>query len=329
MPNDTNTLGSSDITVSRFAVGTMTFGEGEFHGFEPNIAQDAANEFIEMAIARGVTLFDTANEYSDGQAETILGRALGDRRSDVSIATKGGVKPDVGDDEIEASLREQIEQSLDRLGTDHLDLYQVHFFDKLASLEPVAKALDTFAREGLTKAIGITNQPAWRLAKLRTYQDEHGLTPIASYQGHASLIDRTVEGEVLPAVQAHGLGFLAWSPLASGFLTGKYTKDDPDGSGGRLKDFVMQPIDRDRGYSIVEKVRAIANAHDATPAQVSLAWLAGHKGISSVLIGASSLAHLKENLDAADLELTDDERGALDDVSAPTPTYPNWLYAAQ
>ena len=320
-------LGNSGLLVSRLALGTMTFGTG----FAPvqKVDQAAANELVARALAGGINFFDTANQYSGGQAEELLGRALGPRRRDVVLATKVGLRLN---DEVllDAGLSARhilasAEASLKRLGTDYIDLFQLHAADTRTPLEETARALEDLVRRGLVRYLGFCNLPAWRAALLLGVQRARGFTPFVSAQLHYSLMNRDIEYELVPLAQHAGLAVLPWSPLSGGFLSGKYTRDNAGQDADRRAQFQFPPIDLDLGYAVVDRLRAIARAHDATVAQAALAWLLARPFVTSVMVGATRLTQLEENLAAIDIALTPAETDELDKLTAPPAQYPHWM----
>ncbi len=321
------TLGRTGLIVSRLAFGTMTFGAA--YGAIAKVDQEGATDLVARALDAGVTFFDTADQYSGGQAEGLLGKALGPRRSDVVVATKVGLRMDDTLTNAGLSARHIIasaEASLRRLGTDYIDLYQIHFPDPLTPLEETARALDGLVRRGLVRYVGFCNLAAWQAAMMLGLQQECGYAPFVSAQMYYSLLGRDIEHDTVPLAQHAGLALLPWSPLAGGFLSGKYTRETAEDTlEGRRAELDFPPIDRNLGYVVVDTLRAIATAHDATPARVALAWTLAQPGITSVLIGASKKNQLDDNLGAIDLVLAPEELARLDAMTTPPERYPNWM----
>lgn len=324
-------LGNTGLVVSRFAFGCMTFGSGEGAlGSVYKVDQQSANELVAYALDHGINFFNTADMYANGQSEMMLGQALGKRRQDVVIATKVGNR--VSDAIINQGLSRQhilasIQNSLKRLNTDYVDVYLVHLLDPYTPVEETLEALDDVVRKGMARYVGFSNWPAWLAAKSVGLQREHHWAQFRAAEMYYSLVGRDLEHEVMPFAQDAGLGILVWSPLASGFLSGKYTREHPDGGGGRLTGFDILPFDRERGYDVVEKLRKIGHSHQASPAQVALAWLLSRSSVTSVLVGASKIQQLEDNLGALSLTLSVDELAALDALTQPTAIYPNWFNA--
>jgi aryl-alcohol dehydrogenase-like predicted oxidoreductase len=319
-------LGRSELRVSALALGTMTFGAGEgFAGLRPAVDDQLARRMVALAVERGVTLFDSAARYQDGEAEQLLGRALEPYRHRVAVSTKDPVRADAGP--ARAQVVASVEASLRRLGIDVIDLYQVGVARLDQDVEELAEALDDVVRRGLVREVGVTNLPSWQLERVAATAEREAYAPVVAAQMSYSLLERTVEIEYRGLLENRGIGVLAWSPLAGGFLAGKYTRDDPGGHGGRLQTFHLQPLDRERGFVVLDVLREIAAGHAVTPAAVALAWAAAKPFVSSAVFGATTIEGLAANLDAADLDLSPEEVAALDDVSAPPATYPYWLYS--
>lgn len=327
-------LGRSGLTVSRLALGTMTFGEYSFATFHADVDQSAADRMVGLALDAGVNLFDTAEGYGHGRSEEVLGAALrrAGARARVLIATKVSTfdAPDGDRDLLRLSYRHVVanaEAALRRLGTDWIDLYQLHAPDFVTPWEETLRALDDLVSRGLVRYVGWSNFPAWHAAHGEGLQRLHGYAPFASAQIYYSVIGREAEHEVLPYCRAAGLGTLIWSPLAGGFLTGKYTREDPAGGAGRRASFSVPPVDVERGYDAVETLRTIAEHRGVPVAHVAYAWLLAKPEVSSVIIGASRPEQLADNLAAADLSLDDGEIAALDALDPPAALYPHpqWL----
>jgi aryl-alcohol dehydrogenase-like predicted oxidoreductase len=285
---------------------------------------------IEKSLEAGVNFFDTADSYAGGQSETILGEALRPRRQELVIATKVGFRS--GEILTQAGLSRRhilasCEQSLKRLNTDYIDLYIVHKEDPFTPLEETLEALNDLVRTGKVRYLGFSNWSAWKAATALQMQKERGWAQFSSGQMYYSLVGRDVEDEVAPFMRYAGLGMTVWSPLAGGFLSGKYTRENLKDSENRLAGFDFLPFDKEAGFSVVEKMREIAARHEASAAQIAIAWLLAKPVVSSVIVGASKSHQLEDNLKAADLKLSDAEVAELDAITAPTPLYPKWFNA--
>ena len=322
-------LGRSGLRVSTFTLGTMGFGGTGWASPVGKIDVSGAREQIAIARDAGVNLIDTADVYSAGLSEQILGEALGANRDDVLIATK--VRMPMGDGPNDAGLsRHHIirgaEASLRRLKTDYIDLYQVHEWDGHTPLEETLTALNDLVRSGKVRYIGCSNYAAWHLMKALGIADARQLERFVSQQVYYSLQNRDVETEHVPLTVDQGLGILVWSPLAGGLLSGKYRRGVEAPAGSRhLSEWSEPPInDEDKLYDTIELAVKIGESHGVSAAQVSLAWLLAKPGVTSLVVGARTPAQLRDNLAAADLTLTADEIKALDDVSGSPLRYPFW-----
>jgi aryl-alcohol dehydrogenase-like predicted oxidoreductase len=307
----------------------MTFGNNQWGigGVDARLA----SEMVAVCFDHGINFFDTADVYSHGESETLLGKALGARRDEAVIATKVRGRMGPGPNEVGLSRQHILascDASLKRLGTDRIDLYQVHSFDFETPLEETLRALDDLVRSGKVRYIGASNFAAWQLMKALSLSDKSGLERFVSLQAYYSLAGRDLEAELVPLCLDQGLGILTWSPLAGGFLSGKYKKGAPPPEGrlkGQLADFI--PVDKERGYAIVGALEEIAKAREVGVAATALAWLAHKPGVASVIVGARTMAQLQDNLKAAQLRLTPEEMERLDAVSAVPLPYPQWMLA--
>jgi aryl-alcohol dehydrogenase-like predicted oxidoreductase len=326
------TLGTSGLRVSVLTMGTMTFGgKGNFANVG-STGVDEASRQVDMCLDAGINLIDTADVYSGGLSEEIVGEVLRGRRDKVLVATK--VRMEMGPGPNDAGLsRHHIitgcEASLRRLGTDHIDLYQVHEWDGQTPLEETLEALDLLVQAGKVRYVGASNYTAWQLMKALGTADRAGLPRFASQQIYYSLQAREAEYELIPLAVDQGLGVLVWSPLAGGLLTGKYRRDRQPPAGSRqLTDWNEPPVyDQDGLYDIVEILVGIGEERGVSAAQVALAYILGKPAVTSLVIGARTAEQLADNLAAASLSLTGAERARLDKASAPPLIYPYWHQA--
>ncbi len=321
-------LGHTGLYVSELTLGTMTFDDegGSYAGLMGATGQDLATRMVDLSIEAGINICDTANVYSSGVSEEMLGRALGGRRKDMLIATKLASTLTTGPNDFGTSrlaVMREVEGSLSRLGTDYIDLYQVHSFDYTTPLEETLRALDDLVRQGKVRYIGLSNFAGWQIAKADGLARQLGTERFASAQSYYSLAGRELERDVIPAVRDLGLGTFIWSPLASGFLSGKYTRNGE--AAGRRAKFEFPPVDKDQGFDIIDVLAQIAEAKTASVAQVALAWLLHKPGVTSVIVGARKEEQLIDNLGASDIALGADEMARLDEVSALKPEYPGYL----
>ncbi|MFI5895130.1 aldo/keto reductase [Actinoplanes sp. NPDC051513] len=325
-------LGRTGLRVSSFTLGTMGFGGTGWANPVGTIGVDGAKEEIAIAKEAGVNLIDTADVYSAGLSEEIIGQALGGSRDDWLIATK--VRMPMGDGQNDAGLSRHhvvrgAEASLRRLGTDHIDLFQLHEWDGQTPLEETLTALDDLVRSGKVRYVGCSNYAAWQMMKALGISDARRLERFASNQLYYSLQARDIETEIVPACLDQGVGILVWSPIAGGLLSGKYRRGVQAPAGSRhLTEWDEPPVhDEDKLYDTIEVAVKIGESHGVSAARVSLAYIAQKPGITSVIVGARTPEQLRDNLAAADLELTADEITALDDVSGEPLRYPFWHQA--
>jgi aryl-alcohol dehydrogenase-like predicted oxidoreductase len=326
---DYRILGRSGLKASTLTLGTMTFGGKGFFAKAGNTDLAGARRQIDLCIDAGINLFDTADVYSAGLSEEILGQALAGRRAQVLIATKARFPMGQGPNDRGTSryhLIRACEASLTRLKTDYIDLYQLHEWDGLTPLDETLAALDQLVRSGKVRYVGVSNFSGWHLMKTLWHAERHGLVRPISQQIHYTLQAREAEYELLPIAVDQGVGVLVWSPLAGGLLSGKYRRGKPEPQDTRQAAQWNEPPVRsvDALHDIVEVLLAVAEAHAVSAAQVALAWLLTRPGIVSVIIGARSDEQLADNLCAVELTLTGDEIARLEAVSRPPLLYPYW-----
>jgi aryl-alcohol dehydrogenase-like predicted oxidoreductase len=326
-------LGGSGLRVSELTLGTMTYGgRGDFKTIGDTDVTGARRQ-IEMAVDVGVNLIDTANMYSDGAAEEIVGEALTPQlREKVMLATKARFPMGDGPNDAGLSRHHLIaacEASLRRLRADHIDLYQVHEWDGQTPLEETLRALDDLQRSGKVRYVGCSNFAGWQVMKALGIAKRDRLPSFVSQQVYLSLQERSAEYEIVPSAIDQGLGLLIWSPLAGGLLSGKYRRGQEPPEGARhVGEWDEPPVyDEDKLYDTVEALVEVGESHGVSAAQVALAWLLGRPGITTVIVGARTDEQLKDNLAAADLELTEEERARLEEVSRPNLIYPFWHQA--
>ena len=313
--------------MSRLCLGCMTYGDPQWHPWV--LSAEESRPFFESALELGINFFDTADIYSLGVSEEITGRALQDLvpREQVVIATK--VFFPMGQDPNNRGLSRKhifdaIDGSLQRLGTDYVDLYQIHRFDPETPLEETLDALQEVVRAGKARYLGASSMYAWQLAKALYTSDMKGFTRFVSMQNHYNLVYREEEREMLPLCREEGLGVLPWSPLASGLLTGNWDqgaerKGDGETLRVRTDDCARQRYSRDSNFEIVDRVVNLASRRGVRPAQIALAWLMRQSGVTAPIIGASKLDHLHDAVSALDIELDDAEAGYLEELYKPQP----------
>jgi aryl-alcohol dehydrogenase-like predicted oxidoreductase len=328
-----NQLGRTGLFVSELCLGTMTFGSAGRFAALAGLKQDEADGLVKAAIDAGVNFIDTANVYSVGQSEEITGQAirnLGIKREDVVLATKVMGQMGEGPNDLGATrhhIMDQVKASLKRLGTDHIDLYQIHGWDAATPIEETVRALDDLVRQGHVRYVGVSNWAAWQIARALGISERLNAAKFVSVQAYYTIAGRDLERELAPMMQSEGLGLMVWSPLAGGYLSGKY-RGGKDAQGRRAS-FDFPPVDTARGDKVIEAMEPIAKAHDVSIATIALAWLLHQQAVTSVIIGAKRADQLADNLAAVDVELSADELKTLDEVSKLPAEYPGWMFALQ
>ena len=324
------TLGRSGLKVPVLSLGTGTFGgQGAF--FERWGASDVAeaSKLVDICLDAGVNFFDTANIYSHGASEEVLGGALKGRRDQALIATKASFTMGSGPNDKGSSrwhLLREVEASLKRLQTDYIDVYFMHGFDALTPLEEILSTLDTLITSGKVRYIGCSNYSGWHLMKALATSEKYGLNRFVAYQGYYSLIGRDYEHELMPLALDQGVGTMVWSPLGWGRLTGKITRDNPPKEGRIAQGGEVggPPVDNEHLYDVVDVLADIAADTGKTVSQVALNWLLSRPSVCNVVIGARNAEQLQQNLGAVGWALTTEQIDRLDAVSRKTPPYPYW-----
>ncbi|NLR61057.1 aldo/keto reductase [Chitinophaga polysaccharea] len=322
------TLGNTGLVVSRLSFGAMTFGSDPSIPSVYKVSLDDARKMIDTSLAAGINFFDTADGYAGGQSEEMLGRLLADRRQEAVIATKVGFRNGTPITQSGLSRRHILyscEQSLKRLGTDYIDLYIVHREDPVTPLEETLETLDSLVKSGKVRYIGFSNWSVWKSAIAWQMQRDNGWATFCNGQMNYTLVGRDAEHDITPFMLHAGIGMTVWGPLAGGFLSGKYTRENLKDENNRLSGFDLLPFDKEKGFVLLDRLKEIAATHNATPAQISLSWLLTKRVVSSVIIGASKLHQLEDNLKAATINLTAAEIEMLNNLSQPTPMYPQWF----
>ncbi len=330
------TLGNTGLQVSTLCFGTMTFHGGDsFWRAVGTVDQSGADDLVKACVDAGINFFDTADVYSEGGSETILGqsiRNLGIARKDVVIATKVFGRTGRGYNDAGASrghIMDAVDASLTRLNTDYIDLYQIHGNDTLTPVEETLRALDTLVNSGKVRYIGVSNWQAWKIMKALGISEHKGLARFDTLQAYYSIAGRDLERDIVPLLEAEKTGLLVWSPLAGGLLSGKFTRENQKPEGTRRSEFDFPIVDKERTWRILDVMRPIAEAHGCSPARIALAWLLTKPVVTSVIIGAKRRDQLDDNIAAVDVALSADEIKALDDVSALPPEYPGWMLGFQ
>jgi aryl-alcohol dehydrogenase-like predicted oxidoreductase len=331
-----NTLGHTGLLVSELCLGTMTFAAGA--GIWKSVAgveQKLADGIVRLSLDAGINFVDTADVYTDGESEKVLGQAianLGIARKDIVIATKAYGRTGPGRNDIGASrghIMDAVEASLKRLNTDYIDLYQIHAADSVTPLEETMRALDTLVSQGKVRYIGCSNWYAWQIMKAIGISEAKNLAKIDTLQAYYSIAGRDLEREIVPLLQDQRTGLLVWSPLAGGLLSGKFSRENQKPEDSRRSDFDFPIVDKERTWRILDVLRPIAQAHATSVATVALSWILAKPFVTSVIIGAKRIDQLQQNLSAVDLRLTEDDMLKLDEVSALPPEYPGWMIPFQ
>ncbi|WP_028206211.1 aldo/keto reductase [Paraburkholderia nodosa] len=325
-----STLGRSGLRISRLSLGAMTFGSGSgIWGAIAGVDLEQATQLVELAVEQGVNLIDTADAYSQGRSEEVVGQVLNTLGLDESrmlVATKVRLRTGPGQNDVglgRSHIMRTVETSLKRLGRSHIDLLQLHDRDALVPIDETLRAMDDLVTQGKVRHIGACNFSAADLERAHAFSDRTDRAHLVSNQVHYALTSRDIEYEIMPVAQSHATGLLVWSPLAGGYLSGKYAKNGQDS--GRRTNLDFPPVDQTAGAAILDVLREIALELDSTPAQVALAWTLARKQIASVIVGARTLEQLAANLDARTLPLDAGQFDRLDQVSEPRLPFPHWM----
>ncbi len=321
-------FGRTGLFVSELCFGAMTFGGKGFWEVVGRTPQEEADRLVNLSIDAGINFFDTADVYSEGESEKILGKALGARRKQVVLASKvrGRVGPGSNDQGLSRRhIVESIEGSLTRLGTDYLDLYQVHSFDPVTPLDETMRALDDVVRAGKVRYLGCSNFAAWQIATANGISARQSISRFESLQAYYTIAGRDLERELGPLLEHERMGLMVWSPLAGGFLSGKFTRDAKGPEGARRASFDFPPIDKERAFDCIDAMKKVGDAHGVSVARVALAWLLAKPVVTTIIIGAKNETQLQDNIAATTLKLTAEDVATLDAVSRLPPEYPGWM----
>ena len=328
-------LGRTGLFVSEVCLGTMTYGGKGRWAPIGKLGLDDAKAQLRMAFDAGVNFIDTANVYSEGEAEALLGQALGELglpRQDLVIATKVRVRMGREPNRVGLSrvhIMNELDASLKRLRLDHVDLYQIHGMDQVTPLDETLRALEDIVRSGRVRHIGVSNHAGWQIMKALGISERQGWNRFESVQAYYSIAGRELEREILPVARDQSLSVLVWSPLAGGLLSGKFSENEAGPEGARRTTFDFPPIDRPRAFRCVEAMRPIAQSRGVSVARIALAWVLHQAGVTSVIIGAKSQEQLADNIAASEISLTPEELVALDDASRLPREYPGWMFERQ
>ena len=330
-----NTLGNTGVLVSELCLGAMTFGGKGFWTNIGRLPQEEVTNLVKIAIDNGINFIDTANVYSEGLSEILLGKALKDLgidRQNVFIATKVRGRMGEGVNQVGLSrlhIQYSVDESLQRLGLDHIDLLYIHGVDPITSLEETMRGLDEVVKSGKVRYLGISNHPAWMVVKANSVAGIIGWNKFVALQNYYSIAGRDIEREIVPMAISENLGIMPWSPLAGGFLSGKFTRAGLKAGNSRRDEFDFPPVNKEKAYDIIEVMQEIASAHNTSVATVALAWMLRKKGVTSIIIGAKKEKQLHENIASASLILTADEMSRLDAISELSKEYPGWMIERQ
>jgi aryl-alcohol dehydrogenase-like predicted oxidoreductase len=328
-------MGRTGLLVSEMCLGTNTFGGVGNPYWEPlgGLDQRAATAMVGRAVEAGINFFDTADIYAAGESEERLGRALKDikaDRSEMIVLTKGGMRMGKGVNGVGSSrahLHSALEASLKRLGTDYVDVFMVHQWDRLTPMDETMRALDDLVMAGKVRYLGCSNFAAWQVMLANGISEREHLARFEVVEAYYSIGTREIERELVPMALNQSVGITMWGALLGGVLSGKYKRGAAMPEGTRFSGGIWMPFDQDKVFDIVDAMRPIAHAHGASVAQVALAWLLHQPAITTIVFGARTLAQLEDNIAAADIVLTADELARLDKVSAPSSEYPTWKIA--
>jgi aryl-alcohol dehydrogenase-like predicted oxidoreductase len=331
-----NQLGNTGMFVSEICLGAMTFGgSGGIWQAIGALQQKEVTGLIARSLEAGVNFLDTADVYSFGVSEKLTGQAIHDigiKRSDVVIATKCYGRMGPGPNDLGASrghIMDAVSRSLERLNTDHIDLYQIHGTDVVTSVDETMRALDDLTRQGMVRYAGCSNWQAWKIMKALGTSERKGYARFETLQAYYSIAGRDLEREIVPMLEDQKVGLMVWSPLAGGLLSGKFGPGSNGPEGARRAAFDFPPVNKERGWACVDAMREIGNKHGVSVARVALAYVLAKPFVTTVIIGAKTMEQLDDNLEAVKLSLTADEMKTLDAVSVLPAEYPGWMLARQ
>jgi aryl-alcohol dehydrogenase-like predicted oxidoreductase len=313
----------------------MTFGGKGYWKAIGQVPEEEATRLVKTAFDQGINFYDTANVYSEGVAETLLGKAfknLGIERQSVFVATKVRLRMGPGPNQVGLSklhIQYSVDESLQRLGLSHIDMLYIHGVDPLTPIEETMRALEDVVRSGKVRYIGVSNHPAWMVMKANSFAEYHGWTKFVATQNFYSIASRDIEREIVPMALSENLSIMPWSPLAGGFLSGKFRRDSQTTGNNRRDEFDFPPINKDKAFDIVDVMAKIGERYQVSAARVALAWIKDKPGVVSVIIGAKTNEQLLDNIACTNLQLTEDELKELNTVSGLTAEYPGWMVDRQ
>ena len=328
-------LGKTGVLLSELCLGTMTFGGQGYWKAIGQLPKDEVTRLVETAIDHGINFFDTANAYSEGLAESLFGKALknlGISRQTVFIATKVRLRMGEGANQVGLSrlhILDSVDDSLQRLGLSYIDMLYIHGVDPVTPLEETMRGLEDVVRSGKVRYIGVSNHPAWMVVKANSFAGNFGWSKFVASQNFYSIASRDIEREIVPMALSEGLSIMPWSPLAGGFLSGKYTRNKKVAGNSRRDDFDFPPIDKEKAFDIIDVMTKIGERYKVSAARVALSWIKDKPGVTSVIIGAKNQDQLMDNIACTRLSLSLDEIKELDEISALSPEYPGWMIDRQ
>ena len=330
-----NQLGKTGVLVSELCLGTMTFGGKGYWEAIGRLAEEEVTQLVKTALDSGINFIDTANAYSEGLSEILLGKALknlGVNRQQVVLATKVRLRMGPGANQVGLSrlhISDSVNDSLSRLNVSNIDLLYIHGFDPITPIEETMRGLEDVVRSGKVRYIGISNHPAWMVMKANGIAEKMGWTKFVASQNYYTIAGRDIEREIVPMALSEGIGIMPWSPLAGGFLSGKFTRNNPKAGDSRRDTFDFPPVNKDKAYDIIDVMIKIGNNHGVTAARVALAWLLGKPGVTSIIIGAKKKEQLLDNIESVNLQLNPMEMQELEAISQLVSEYPGWMVSRQ
>jgi aryl-alcohol dehydrogenase-like predicted oxidoreductase len=330
-----NQLGKTGVLVSELCFGAMTFGGKGYWEAIGKLPEKEVTLLIKTAIDKGINFIDTANAYSEGLSEMLLGKALkslGISRQTVVIATKVRLRMGAGANQVGLSrlhISDSVNDSLQRLNLSHIDLLYIHGVDPLTPIEETMRGLEDVVRSGKVRYLGISNHPAWMVMKANSIAEKMGWTKFVASQNFYSIASRDIEREIVPMALSEGMGIMPWSPLAGGFLSGKFTRDKEVAGDSRRDTFDFPPVNKVKAYDIIDVMAQIGKNHNVSVARVALSWLLTKPGVTSIIIGARKPEQLLDNIECTRLQLTNEDLAELETISCLVPEYPAWMVNRQ
>jgi aryl-alcohol dehydrogenase-like predicted oxidoreductase len=330
-----NQLGNTGVLVSEICLGAMTFGGKGYWEAIGRLQQDEVNQLVKTSMDQGINFIDTANAYSEGLSEILLGKALKEldiNRQQVVIATKVRLRMGPGANQVGLSrlhIMDSVNDSLQRLGLSYIDLLYIHGVDPITPLEETMRGLEDVVRSGKVRYLGISNHPAWMVVKANSFAEKMGWTKFVASQNYYSIAGRDAEREIVPMALSENISIMPWSPLAGGFLSGKFTRGNQVAGDSRRDTFDFPPVNKEKAYDIIDVMLKIGKEHGVSAAQVALAWLLTRPAVTSIIIGAKKHDQLLDNIASLKLQLTPDDILKLDEVSTLAPEYPGWMVNRQ